>query len=98
MRYNITDKLKFNEDPVLIIKDKELTVKADAEIVLQLMDILQAKGEIAGAAEALKLLLSPSDQKKLSSLHLKTEDYIEVMKAAVSLALGEDPEDDQQGE
>lgn len=98
MRYNITEKLKFDEDPVLVVKDKELTIKSDAETVLQLMDVLSTRGEIAGAMEAMKLLLSPADQKKLQGLHLKTNDYIEVMKAAVNLAMGEDPEEEDEGE
>lgn len=98
MRYNITEKLKFDEDPVLVVKDKELTIKSDAETVLQLMDVLSTRGEIAGAMEAMKLLLSPADQKKLQGLHLKTKDYIEVMKAAVNLAMGEDPEEEDEGE
>ncbi len=98
MRYNITEKLKFEEDPILVIKDKELTIKSEAETVLQLMDVLNIKGEIAGATEAMNLLLSPGDQKKLASLHLKTNDYIEVMKAAINLAMGDDPDDESQGE
>ena len=98
MKYNITEKLKFNEDPILVIKDKEITVKSDAEVVLRLMDILSTKGEVTGAVEAMELMLSPADFKKLGSLHLKMGDYIEVMKAAVNMALGEDPEEEDQGE
>lgn len=98
MVYDLTEKLKFNEDPILVIKDKELTVKSDAEVVLRLMDLLQTKGEIAGATEAMSLLLSPADLKKLSALHLKTDDYVTVMHAAINLALGSDPEEEEQGE
>ena len=98
MKYNLTEKLKFSEDPVLVIQDKELTVKSDADVVLQLMDILAEKGEMSGAREALGLLLSEKDQKKLAALHLKMDDYLEVMKAAVQLALGEDLDEDQPGE
>ena len=93
MRYNLTEKLKFSDDPVLVIKKNELTVNSDAETVLQLMDILREKGEIAGAREAMSLLLSPADLEKLSALRLKMDDYIEVMKAAVQLAMGTDPDE-----
>ena len=95
MKYNITDKLKFDEDPILQIKDIELTVKSDAETVLKLMDVVTGEGELAGATKAMELLLSAKDQKKLTALHLKTYDYIAVMMAAVNLALGEDPEEPQ---
>lgn len=98
MKYNITEKLKFNEDPVLVIRDKELTIKSDADVILRLMDVLSTKGEVAGATEVMDLLLSASDQKKLSSLHLKMTDYIDVIKTAISLALGEDPEEEDKGE
>lgn len=98
MVYDITERLKFNEDPVLIIKGKKFTIRSDAEVVLQLMGILTDKGEFAGATEAMKLLLSAEDHKKLSSLHLKVEDYVAVMKAAVDLAIGEDPGEEFKGE
>lgn len=98
MTCNLTEKLKFSEDPILRIKDTELTIKSDAEVVLQLMDVLTNKGEIAGAREAMELLLSAADKKKLSALHLKMEDYIEAMKAAVQLAMGGDPSEEDAGE
>ena len=98
MIYNLTEKLKFDADPQLQIKDVIVTIKSDAEIVLQLLDVLNNKGEIAGATEALKLLLSAADQKKLAGLHLKTNDYVKVMRAAVDLALGEDPDEEKAGE
>ena len=94
MRYDLTERLKFGEDPVLVVKDAELTVRSDAETVLRLMDVLRTKGEAAGAMEALDLLLSEKDRKKLSALHLKLDDYIETVKAAVQLALGSDPEEE----
>lgn len=98
MIYNMTEKLKFDSDPILKIGDTELTIKSDAETVLQLLDIVSAKGELSAARACMELLLSPADQKKLKALHLKTRDYVEVMSTAMSLALGEDPDEDIQGE
>ena len=98
MKYNLTEKLKFSEDPVLVIQNKELTVKSDAVTVLQLMDILKEKGEATVALEAAELLLSPADRKKLSSLNLKMNDYLMVVRAMVQVALGADPDEDQPGE
>ena len=98
MTYDLTDKLSFREDPKLIVRDAKLTVKSDAEVVLRLMDLITEKGEAGGAREAMSLLLSAGDQKKLAALHLKMDDYLAVMKAAVQLALGEDPEDAPAGE
>lgn len=94
MIYDATAKLKFNEDPVLKVKDVELTVRSDADVLLQLMDIMQNKSEIEGAREALTLLFSNEDYAKLQGLHLKMDDFMEVIRLAVSLALGEDPDGD----
>lgn len=91
MIYNLTEKLKFAEDPQLIIRDAELTIKSEAETVLKLMDIIREKGEVAGAREAVDLLLSAADRKKLAALHLKMDDYLAVIKAAIELAMGADP-------
>lgn len=97
--YNLTEKLQFGDDPVLVIKDTKLTIKSDAEIVLQLLDIVSDRGELAAAREAMSLMLSEEDQERLDALHLKTNDYVKVMQTAAQLALGNDPdEDDDQGE
>lgn len=97
MIYNLTDKLNFDEDPVLIVGDSKFTIKSDAETVLKLMDVVQNRGEIAGASEALDIMLSKADKKKLDALHLKMNDYILFMETALNLAMGEDP-DEQPGE
>ena len=94
MVYDATAKLKFNEDPVLKVKDIELTVRSDADVLLQLMDIMQTKSEMEGAREAITLLFSDEDYAKLRGLHLKMDDLIEIVRVAVSLALGEDPDGD----
>lgn len=98
MTYDITEKLNFDADPKLKIKDVELTIKSDAENVLKILDVLQNSGETEAAVKCMPILLGEEDQEKLKSLHLKMNDYIEVMEAAVSLALGEDPGEDKQGE
>ena len=98
MKYNLTEKLKFSEDPVLVIQDKELTIKSDAVTVLQLMDTLKEKGEATAARDATELLLSPADRKKLSLLNLKMDDYLTVVRTMVQVALGSDPDEDQPGE
>ena len=96
MIYDATAKLKFNEDPVLKIKDVELTVRSDADILLQLIDIMQSRGEVDGAQEAVRLLFDDKDYKKLQKLRLKMDDFMEVVRLAVSLALGEDPDEKQE--
>lgn len=98
MKYNITDKLKFDQDPIMQIGETEVTVKSDAEIVLELLDIINTNGEIAAAAKAEGLLFSEADRKKLRKLHLKANDWLEVMSAAMQLAFGSDPDEEDKGE
>lgn len=99
MIYSLTEKLNFDENPKIKIKDKTLEIKADAETVLSLVDILENKGEMQATLEAAGLLFSEKDQKTIKGLKLGFKDYLTLITTAISLALGEDPdEDNSQGE
>lgn len=93
MLYSLTDKLKFNEPPQIEVNGKKLTVKNDAEIVLELMDIVQNSGETDGAKSAVKLLFSEKDQKIIAGFKLSIEDYMTLATTALQLALGNDPDE-----
>ena len=75
----------------------EITINSDAENVLQILDILQNESEYAAMRKCMPILLDKENQEKLRSLKLKTGDYMEVLQAAVSLALGEDPDEENSG-
>ena len=92
MVYDITDKLKFNEDPTIRIRDVEITVRSDADVMLQLIDVMKDRGEMDAAVEATKLLFSDEDREKLKEMHLNISDYLDVLHAAVDLAMGNDPD------
>ena len=94
MIYSLTEKLKFDDNPVIKIKDKKIEVKADAETVLSLVDILQTKGETQAAIESADLLFSDKDKKTIKSLKLGFNDYMTLLSTAISLALGEDPDEE----
>lgn len=98
MKYNLTEKLKFEEDPILQIGDEELTVRSDAETLLQVLDLLNTKGELAALREVIKLIFSEKDQKKLAKMKLKADDFKTVVSTAISLAMGEDPDEEDEGE
>ena len=95
MLYSLTDKLKFNDDPQIAIKDKVITVKSDAVTVLKLLDVVKQTGEVEGAVSIMDLLLSEEDKAKVDSLNLKISDYIMVAETIIDLALGNDPEDEK---
>lgn len=100
MKYNLTEKMKFDQDPVITIKDIEVSVKSDAETVLELLDVIENKGEMAALSQCLDLLFSPADQKKIKRLGLKMDDFVLLIQTATALAVGEDPdeEESEQGE
>lgn len=97
MLYSLTDKLKFNENPQIEIKGKVLTIDNSATTVLELMDIVQNKGDLEGAKATMRLLFGEKDQKTLEKLKLSIDDYITVATVAMDLALGNDP-DEKSGE
>ncbi len=92
MKYTLTDKLNFEDNPILKVKDKELEIQADAETVLKLMDILQEKGETAASVDAINILFNDKDRKKIKDLKLSFNDYVILINTSISLALGEDPD------
>ena len=98
MLYSLTDKLQFDANPQIEVKGKLLTVKSDARTVLKLMDIVNTKGEVDGALEAVGLLFSDKDKKVIDGLNLSMKDYITLVSVAIQLAVGEDPDAEQSGE
>jgi hypothetical protein len=98
MLYSLTDKLKFNDDPQIEIKDKVISVKSDAETVLALMDAIRTQGEIEGMATTFDILFSEKDKKTIKAMKLKTVDYMKLMEVAIDLALGNDPDEKKSGE
>ena len=97
MLYSLTEKLEFEENPQIKIKETIITVNADATTVLKLMDVVSQKGEVEGALEAVNLLFSKEDRKKIEELNLSMSDYLKLVDTASQLAVGADP-DEESGE
>ena len=93
MRYNLTDKLNFSENPEIEVKGKILTVKSDAVTVLNVMSMAEEMGEVEAMVKARDLLFSEKDRKVIEKMNLNMADYITLMQTALSLALGEDPDE-----
>lgn len=87
---DITEKLTFDGNPLLVIKGKKLEVNADAPTVLKVMGIMSA--DDPGMDEILKaydLLLPEKSQKEIEKLKLSLEDLIVVIKEAFNLIVGD---------
>lgn len=98
MLYSMKDKLDFEDVRLELTDDLTVTVKSDAKTILTIMDIVSQKGEAEGALEAMELLFSKEDKKKIDSLGMSMKSYIDVITTAMQLAVGEDPDAETSGE
>ena len=86
---DITERLSFDENPVLRIKDIEVEVNADAKTVLEIMGNFKSKSEVEASLDSVEKLFNAKDQKKLDGLKLQFKDYMAVISAAMNLVMGE---------
>lgn len=87
---DITEKLTFDENPKLLIKGKELEVKADAPTVLKVMSLMDS--DAPGVKEIIKayeLILPEKSRKELDSMNLSFGDLIIVIQEAIQLIIGD---------
>lgn len=97
---NITDKLDFNENPVLQIGTLEVEVNSDAETMLRLMDVFSNKEELQAVGDALNLIFKPEDVEKICELKkggkkLSAKSLMTIVQAAMNLVMGENEEGEQ---
>ena len=97
-RIDITDKLCFEENPVLEIGTLDAEVKADAETMLRLMGVFAEKTELEAVGEAQNLVLSPQDVEAICNIErngkkLSAKSLMTIVESAMSLVMG-----DEQGE
>ena len=85
---DITEKLKFEESPVIIIKGEKLTVKDDAMTMLSLMELLGDNASIKDSLQAAKLIFSEEDFEKIAKLKLNMDDFSTVIECAIDLITG----------
>lgn len=93
---DITEKLAFDENPVLVVRGKKLEVQADAENLLVMMGLFNNESNQEAAIKAYKLLFTEKDRKKLADMKLSFKDLMVVIQEAITLATGE--EDNKPGE
>lgn len=95
-KVDITDKLNFEENPVLVIKEKELEINADAHTMLKVMGLM-AGNEVGSneILEAYDLMFPDKSKRELEKLKLKFEDFVTVVQEAVQLVAGTDERGEQ---
>lgn len=97
-RVDITDKLSFDENPVIVVKGKEIEVNTDASTMLKLLAMVDEQGNAESAsaiAEMADLLFTKTGKKNLDALKLNITDYSKVVEVAMNLAAGDADEGEQ---
>lgn len=90
---DITDKLSFEENPQIVVKDKTFTVNADAETMLKIMGVFSEEGgEMEATLKAYNLLFSEKDRKTIAKMKLPFKDLLAIIGAAMELVQGENTE------
>lgn len=94
---DITDKLDFESNPKIKIKDKEYEVNADAETVLRIMGLFGADGGMTpkGIVDAYELMFSEAGREAIKELKLQFKDFQTTIMSAINLITGNE---DSQGE
>ena len=87
---DITDKLKTQEQPVLKVKDVELTVNDDAVTLLTVMELMESDEPTSlDILQAAKTIFGEDGFEKLAGLKLNLGNFMEVVTAAMELVTGE---------
>lgn len=95
-RIDITDRLSFDEQAVLVIKGEELEVNQDAPTVLKVMALMDDGSGLEEVMKAYELILPKQSRDKVEALKLNFNDLMTVVKEAFALVtgLGEEPRED----
>ena len=85
---DITDKLSFEGNPKLIVKDVEIEVNTDAPTVLKFMQIMaddENTSNVNTILKAYELLFSEESRKKITNLKVGFNDLMVIVKSAMEL-------------
>lgn len=89
-KVDITEKLEFDSNPLLVIKDKEYEVNADAETVLKILGILGTEGTGPSAITKMyELIFSEKERKAIEKLKLQFKDFKKIVENAIDLIIDE---------
>lgn len=93
---DITEKLSFDENPRIRIKDHEFEVNGDAKTMLEIMADFSNKDQTEAALSAYQRIFGEKDRKIIEGMKLPLKDLLETIKIAISIVSGEDAEGEEQ--
>lgn len=88
---DITEKLSFDENPKLKIKNIECEINADAPTMLKLMQLI-GKGDGITPNDVVKmyeLIFNENERKKIDKLKLQFKDFQTLVMTAMGLVTGD---------
>lgn len=88
---DITEKLSFDENPKIKIKNIICEVNSDAPTMLKLMQVVgQGEGVTAGdVVKMYELMFSEEDRKKIDKQKLQFKDFQTLVMSAMSIVTGD---------
>lgn len=91
---DITEKLDFESNPKLKIKDKEYEVNADAETVLKVMGLLGDGANVAptDVVKMYELIFPEKEREEIGKLNLQFKDFQTVVEEAINAITGSEAE------
>lgn len=92
---DITEKLSFDENPVLKVKDTTVEVNSDAATVLKIMGIISRGTSAKEILEMYELIFKETDRKKIDKLKLQFKDFQTLIMNAVDIITGDDEPGEQ---
>lgn len=95
---DITEKLVFEENPKIRIKDTEIEVNSDAPTVLKIMGMMKGENFEESVVEAYELLIPAKERKKLEKMKLSFKNLTSIIETAMLLASGTYEEEPAPGE
>lgn len=92
---NITDKLNFEESPVLEISGEKFEINDDAITVIKVMQIVEEEESMGSYLEAAELIFGEKGLKRLEKMKLSFSNFTTVIMTAVDLIVDPDGEKDE---
>lgn len=92
---DITEKLSFEENPVLKVNETTVEVNSDAATVLKIMGILSNGSSAKEILEMYELVFKEADRKKIDKMKLQFKDFQTLIMSAVNLIVGDEEPGEQ---
>lgn len=86
---DITEKLNFEQKPVIKVKGESITVNNEAMAIIKIMPLLGSNPGPSEVYEICSTLFDKDDFEKISTLHLSFSDFKTLIKEAITMVIGE---------